>query len=152
MSGPGLDLSPHDARYLGLRMVRPPAFLLLCVGLLNLLICALFVTAVLLHLPAPTPQSGDVPARFEFAGYMLWVVPAAALEGVLAVAGALSAMSLKRYGLVIAAAVFAMVPPSLTCPVGIPIGLWSLYMLTRPEVKRAFGYAPPPPRVVPPAP
>lgn len=52
--------------------------------------------------------------------------------------GALKMKSLESYGLGMAAAIVALIP---CCPcgcIGIPVGIWSLVVLNKPEVKSAF--------------
>lgn len=46
---------------------------------------------------------------------------------------------LDQWGICVAASILAMVPCiSPCCIVGLPVGIWSLVVLTRPEVKAAF--------------
>jgi len=45
---------------------------------------------------------------------------------------------LESYGLVMTASILAMVPWSCCCCVGLPIGIWILVVLAKPEVKSAF--------------
>lgn len=48
---------------------------------------------------------------------------------------------LESYGLVMTASILCMLPcftPSCCCVVGLPIGIWSLVVLAKPEVKSAF--------------
>ncbi len=52
--------------------------------------------------------------------------------------GALKMKGLESYGLGMAAAIVALIP---CCPcgcIGIPVGIWSLVVLNKPEVKSAF--------------
>jgi hypothetical protein len=52
--------------------------------------------------------------------------------------GALKMKSLESYGLAMAASIIAIIP---CCPcgcIGIPIGIWSLIVLNKPEVKSSF--------------
>lgn len=52
---------------------------------------------------------------------------------------ALKMKDLTQYGLAMAASILAMIPCiSPCCLVGLPIGIWSLVILTKPEVKAAF--------------
>jgi hypothetical protein len=54
-------------------------------------------------------------------------------------AGGLKMKNLQNHGLAMTAAVFAMLPcVSPCCLIGLPIGIWSLVVLSRPEVKGAF--------------
>jgi len=53
--------------------------------------------------------------------------------------GALKMKKLESYGLAMAASIIAMVPClSPCCLLGLPIGIWALVVLSKPEVKSAF--------------
>ena len=53
--------------------------------------------------------------------------------------GALKMRKLENYGLVMAATIVAMLPCNCPCCcLGMPIGIWSLVILMKPEVKAAF--------------
>lgn len=55
------------------------------------------------------------------------------------VAGGSSMMSGRFYGLAMAASILAMVNIGACCCLpGLPVGIWSLIVLMRPEVKAAF--------------
>ncbi len=46
---------------------------------------------------------------------------------------------LESYGLAMAASIIAMIPClSPCCLIGLPIGIWALVVLSKPEVKSAF--------------
>jgi hypothetical protein len=52
---------------------------------------------------------------------------------------ALQMKELKQWNLAVVASVLAMIPCiSPCCIIGLPIGIWSLVVLTRPDVKQAF--------------
>jgi len=53
--------------------------------------------------------------------------------------GALKMKKLESYGLAMAASIVAMIPCiSPCCLIGLPIGIWALVVLSKPEVKGAF--------------
>jgi hypothetical protein len=53
--------------------------------------------------------------------------------------GAMKMKSLESYGLAMAASIIAMIPCfSPCCLLGLPIGIWALVVLSKPEVKSAF--------------
>lgn len=52
--------------------------------------------------------------------------------------GASKMKELRGYGMAIAASIVAMIPCSCGCLVGLPIGIWALIVLMKPEVKEAF--------------
>ena len=53
--------------------------------------------------------------------------------------GAFKMKRLESYGLALTASILAMVPcVSPCCLVGLPIGIWAIVVLSKPEVKGAF--------------
>ena len=53
--------------------------------------------------------------------------------------GALKMKKLESYGFAMAASIIAMIPClSPCCLIGLPIGIWALVVLSKPEVKSAF--------------
>jgi hypothetical protein len=53
--------------------------------------------------------------------------------------GAMKMKKLENYGLVMAATILAMIPCfSPCCLLGLPLGIWALVVLLKPEVKSAF--------------
>jgi len=68
---------------------------------------------------------------------------ASSLIGILVAAliiyAALKMKELTQYGLCMAASILAMIPCiSPCCIIGLPIGIWCLIVLTKPEIKTAF--------------
>jgi hypothetical protein len=59
--------------------------------------------------------------------------------GVVILLGAQKMKRLESHGFAMAASIIALVPcTSPCCLLGIPIGIWALVVLTKPEVKSAF--------------
>lgn len=59
--------------------------------------------------------------------------------GVVIIMGALKMRALENYNFAMAATVLAMVPCiSPCCFIGLPVGIWALIILMKPEVKSAF--------------
>lgn len=59
--------------------------------------------------------------------------------GVVIILGALKMKALENYGFAMAATVLAMIPCiSPCCFIGLPVGVWALIILLKPEVKSAF--------------
>jgi hypothetical protein len=53
--------------------------------------------------------------------------------------GGLKMKNLESYGLAMAASIIALIPCfGSCCCIGIPVGIWSLIVLNKPEVKSAF--------------
>jgi hypothetical protein len=63
----------------------------------------------------------------------------AILVSVLILFGGLKMKQLENYGLAMTASIVAMIPCiSPCCLIGLPIGIWALVVLSKPEVKSAF--------------
>lgn len=61
------------------------------------------------------------------------------LVAALIIYAALKMKELNQYGLCVAASILAMIPCiSPCCIIGLPIGIWCLIVLTKPEIKTAF--------------
>jgi hypothetical protein len=120
--------------------VRTPAFLLLCVGTLNIVFCfLLLVYAGLVATGVVTLSPERVAALKEFS-LASFLLPAAAaiICGVLAIWGAISALNLRGYGLAMVGAITASFCLSPTVCIGIPATCWMLFILSNPQVKKAF--------------
>lgn len=52
--------------------------------------------------------------------------------------GGMKMMKLESRTMVLAASIVAMIPCFACCLIGIPVGIWSLIVLSKPEVKSAF--------------
>jgi len=55
-----------------------------------------------------------------------------------AIFGALKMRNLQGYGLAMAAAIVSIIPCTGCCCVNIPVGIWALVVLMKPEVKASF--------------
>ncbi len=61
------------------------------------------------------------------------------IGGAVILAGGIKMRKMENYGLCMAASIVAMIPcVSACCLVGLPIGIWSLVVLSKPEVKAVF--------------
>jgi hypothetical protein len=52
--------------------------------------------------------------------------------------GAMQMKQLRKWNIALGASIGAMLPCSCCCIIGLPIGIWSLIVLMKPEVKSAF--------------
>jgi hypothetical protein len=72
--------------------------------------------------------------------FMVFDVIAGPILGLIIVIGAIKMLRLEAYGFALAVSVLAVIPCTSPCILpGIPIGIWALVVLNRPEVKEAFG-------------
>lgn len=58
--------------------------------------------------------------------------------GVFVIFGAVKMKKLENHGLGIGASIVAMLPCTCCCVLGLPIGIWALVVLSKPEVKAYF--------------
>jgi hypothetical protein len=123
-----------------LRKVRPPAFLLLCVGSLNIVICLLALAAMFLGFRLFPLQGAEAAAAAQ--EQVTWPVILTAfgsmVAGALTIWGALSALNLRSWGLVTVGAITALLPLGPTCCLGLPFAAWMFWVLSMPEVKQHF--------------
>jgi predicted Zn finger-like uncharacterized protein len=57
---------------------------------------------------------------------------------ILILVGGLRMKRLENYGLAMTACIFALLPCGNCCIIGLPLGIWGLVVLNRPEVKNSF--------------
>jgi hypothetical protein len=87
----------------------------------------------------PFPRGGDPAASF---GLMIGGIFSilAITGGVLIILGALKMKKVESYNSAMAASIIAMIPcVSPCCILGLPFGIWALVILSKPEIKTAFG-------------
>jgi predicted Ser/Thr protein kinase len=117
--------------------VRAPAIGLLAAGILNWIVLPLVMALVLPAFAAARAHVGQMqtPALTQIAIWVLLTTPFVLCT--LMIFAALKMMRLEAYGLAIGASLAAMLvtPGNL---IGFPLGLWSLFVLTRREVRAAF--------------
>ncbi|MCA9143540.1 MAG: hypothetical protein H6821_04785 [Planctomycetaceae bacterium] len=124
-------------------LVNMPATLLLVAGGLGV---AAHILGILLNIlgvsmMGAAPAEGGPDQTAMVAQGIGAIVGAAIGLGfdALVIVGALKMKKLESYGLAMAASIIAMLPCiSCGCLLGLPIGIWSLVVLNKPEVKSAF--------------
>jgi len=137
---PIMGISSADA----LQMVQGPAIGLIATAALGILASA---AGIIMNLAGVTmgsmggQQSQEMPAWASMLTGGLGIVSSLLGIGmsVLILLGALKMKKLESYTFAIIATVVAMVPcVSPCCIVGLPVGIWALVVLNKPEVKGAF--------------
>ena len=84
------------------------------------------------------PQNND-PAMKDLQKSMMIIGPILnVIWGLIVLFGGLQMKSLKNRGFVIFSCIWAMLPCSLCCLLGIPFGIWALVVVNDETVKRAF--------------
>jgi hypothetical protein len=87
--------------------------------------------------PGPANQAPQLPPGFKAGMYVGATV--AVLWALLVLIGGLMMHNLKSLAWARTGSIAAMVPCSICCIGGLPVGIWALVVLARPDVKRGFG-------------
>ena len=91
----------------------------------------------LLDNPQFTPQMREMMTKFSGAGRFGNII-GLALDGLM-IYGALQMRQLKSFGLAMTSSILVMLPcAGCCCLLGLPVGIWALVTLNKPEVKSAF--------------
>jgi hypothetical protein len=124
------------------RQVSGPAIGLLVTGIIGAFFAVLTLFASIVGMSFAPFIRDEMPERFtEF-----WEGSVGAASSIVEIAvaaliifAALKMRELRQWELSIAASIVAMIPCiSPCCIFGLPIGIWALVVLLRPEVKQAF--------------
>jgi hypothetical protein len=142
---PTFTPAPASGSGEALQMVQGPAIGLIVTAALGFVAGAL---GIIMNLAGVTmgamggqQQSQEVPAWVNMMSGGLGIVSSllGIVMSVVILMGALKMKRLENYTFAIIATVVAMVPCiSPCCFVGLPIGIWALVVLNKPEVKGAF--------------
>lgn len=93
--------------------------------------------AQLLNDPNLPPGAKDAIAMLAGTGSKLFGLLGMAMSGLM-VYGGVQMRNLQSYGLAMAACVLGMLPCTNCCCVTLPIGIWALTLLMKPEIKASF--------------
>jgi GYF domain 2 len=121
--------------------VTGPAIGLMVVSILQLLLGAFLLVVHLIgaSIFAMSQSAQNQPFANLFSGTLGIVQTILVMVlGAVVLFGAIKMKRLENYGLAMASSIVAMLPCSLCCLAGLPIGIWSLVILSKPEVKAAF--------------
>jgi hypothetical protein len=133
---------PFHAPFDATRELEGPSIGLLATGILGALVGFFGLVTHLIGSGFVLPFSKDLPD--QVVSFISGISGIAGAVVSLLVAGLLIYASTemrkaRQWGLAFAASVMAMIPcVSPCCLVGLPIGIWSLTVLVKPEVKAAF--------------
>jgi hypothetical protein len=121
-------------------LVNGPAIGLIVVAVLGALLQIVSIIKNLV-MGSGIPANAQVPAWLSMlsgpVGVALGII--GILVSVVILLGAMKMKKLESYGLAMAASIIAMIPCfSPCCLLGLPIGIWAVVVLSKPEVKSAF--------------
>jgi hypothetical protein len=119
-----------------------PSILLMVNGGLGIVLGLIAAVILVAHaqtifVPARVPPAEFHPRMFSYMQAAFSVVGGFIYGGV-SLATALYMRSLTRHSSALIGSVVVMLPCSGCCLLGIPLGIWSLVVLTRPDVKDVF--------------
>jgi predicted Zn finger-like uncharacterized protein len=115
--------------------VAGPAIALMVIAGLGALVDVWALVNILLGLSVA--PAGVDPGVFKVARAIALVLMV--VWTIIVLLGGLKMKSLSSYGAAMTGCIFAMLPCNIVCLGGLPIGIWALVVLNRPDVKRAFG-------------
>lgn len=127
--------------------VQAPAILLIVMGALGLIASLWGFMGHSADQYGPLVNNSEVPEGMRNLGSFManngrWLnLPNILLSG-LTLFGGLKMKELRAYPLALTAAIITLIPclgPNTCCCIAIPVGIWALVVLMRPEVKGAFG-------------
>jgi hypothetical protein len=123
-------------------LVAGPAIALIVTAILGALFQMASLIKILLvgnSMPANSQMPGQAWVNMLAGPVGMALSIIAILMGVVILLGALKMKKLESYGLAMTASILAMIPClSPCCVIGLPIGIWALVVLSKPEVKSAF--------------
>ncbi len=133
-------------RTAALVQLKPPAIALIVVACLGLALQGLSLTMRLVlgtaSMPLSLPGMGESEAhavQMMVGGLGVATSLIGLAVGIVMLLGALRMKEGRSYGFALAATILGMVPClSPCCCLGLPIGIWALVILLKPEVKGAF--------------
>jgi hypothetical protein len=125
----------------GADLVKGPAIGLIVTAILGALLQLIAVIKNLV-MGSSIPANAQVPAWLTMLagpiGMALGII--SIMLSVLILFGAIKMKRLESYGLAMTASIIAMIPcvSFPCCIIGLPIGIWAVVVLSKPEVKSAF--------------
>lgn len=124
--------------------VQGPAIGLIVTGAIGILFGLWNLLSTMVGFGMPWAEMGDLGPGAEYVRWMTGGVGAMFAVVSLLISGfviwaALQMKELKKWNLAVVASILAMIPCiGPCCVIGIPIGIWALIVLMKPEVKNAF--------------
>jgi hypothetical protein len=132
---------PPSGNAAALDAVNVPALLLMVMGVLGALLKLYGVVRGGVVPPQLLTDPNLAPFRSAFTTMIGLTRPLNAIamltDGVI-IAGALQMRQLKSYPLAMASAIVSLLPCSSCCCVLLPVGIWALVTINKPEVKAEF--------------
>ncbi|OJH37781.1 hypothetical protein [Cystobacter ferrugineus] len=134
------------SRAAALEQVNVPAILLMVTAGLGVLVSLIGLAQAVMGLNRVPPELLDDPNIAQYRSLIQAVQGFGGFSNVIVLLlsgltfyGALKMKNLENFGLAMAASIIAILPCfGPCCCLGIPVGIWSLVVINKPEVKAAF--------------
>jgi|ERR1044071_6194963 hypothetical protein len=140
-SGPPPTMAPIPAQSPAAQeQVNGPAIGLIIVAILHFLLAlgsAVFRRAAVSLLASRQMGNEDFSRMFSGTMTVVSLIVGLLIAGIILLGG-IKMKRLESYGLAMTGSIVALLPCSLCCVAGLPIGIWALVVLSKPEVKSAF--------------
>src|SRR5262245_46256319 len=138
----GIDYPPQPNVAAAAARVKGPAITLIVItalGILGQIGSMIANLAGMRSMPSDLPPEAERWVSMMSGGLGIVATLLCLAIGGLIIFGAMKMMNLQSYGLAMAASIVAMVPClSPCCCLGLPVGIWSIVVLSNAEVKAAF--------------
>jgi hypothetical protein len=121
-------------------LVSGPGIALMIAGILYILggIASILMNVLRIGVGAAGAGGNDAMAAMVGGSVGLVVAALVIILGAVMIFGGMKMRQLQSYGLAMTASILGMLPCTCCCIIGLPIGIWSLVVLMKPEVKAAF--------------
>jgi hypothetical protein len=138
---PTLPILPTTSPAAGLAQVNGPAIALIVLAILGFILQAgslvMNMVGASIFANSQMPNQAWVNMFSGTVGVVLGIV--GLLVSGLILFGGIKMKKLENYGLAMTTSILAMIPcVSPCCLIGLPIGIWAVVVLSKPEVKSAF--------------
>jgi predicted Zn finger-like uncharacterized protein len=124
--------------------VAGPAISLIILGSLDILLVIanlIMSLAGVTFAPAGPGKAGGPGADVAFLTSKAYLIPSSVLQLCFAVSilmGGIKMKQLQSFGLAMTASILALLPCGNCCCIGLPLGIWALVVLNKPDVKNSF--------------
>lgn len=127
------EVGPADSQ-LAAGLVKAPAMSLMVMTWINMLLQLVWVAINMFQ----AGERGNLDGPAEVLILVVSVGLSLVINCII-IYGCRKMMKLERYGMSIAACIMSMVPCTSSCVcIGLPLGIWGIVVLMKPEVKSAF--------------
>jgi len=131
-SAPSSDVAGESEKAVSQRL-RIPAIGLMISGAVNFLCLPLILVSAFVVDWVDTPEKPEM-----FVEVVMVVVALIDVMGVILILSAWHMLKLRSYGWAVAGSVLALLPLSVGFMLGVPMGIWALFVLNRSETQQAF--------------